>query len=63
MRAALAIVGALLVLILVVVAGRHLLAVHGPRAQPNVLLLSIDTLRADHLGCYGGKVATTIALR
>ena len=27
--------------------------------QPNVLLLSIDTLRADHLGCYGGtRVAT-----
>lgn len=27
--------------------------------QPNVLLLSVDTLRADHLGCYGGtRVAT-----
>jgi arylsulfatase A-like enzyme len=27
--------------------------------QPNVLLLTIDTLRADHLGCYGGtRVAT-----
>ena len=27
--------------------------------HPNVLLLSIDTLRADHLGCYGGtRVAT-----
>jgi len=25
---------------------------------PNVVLLSIDTLRADRLGCYGGSVAT-----
>jgi len=24
-----------------------------PPARPNLLLLSIDTLRADHLGCYG----------
>ncbi len=24
-----------------------------PLAQPNLLLISIDTLRADHLGCYG----------
>ena len=23
------------------------------RAAPNVLVISIDTLRADHLGCYG----------
>src|SRR5438105_9586607 len=28
------------------------------RAHPNVLLLSIDTLRADRVGCYGGSVAT-----
>ena len=27
-------------------------------AKPNVLLLSIDTLRADHLGCYGYKTKT-----
>lgn len=26
--------------------------------KPNVVLLSIDTLRADRLGCYGGPVAT-----
>ncbi|MFQ5743974.1 MAG: sulfatase, partial [Acidobacteriota bacterium] len=30
---------------------------HAPRSQPcfdcNVVLISIDTLRADHLGCYG----------
>jgi len=29
-----------------------------PRPGPNVLLVSIDTLRADHLGAYGAKVAT-----
>jgi choline-sulfatase len=30
------------------------LASHGSsRAQPPVILISIDTLRADHLGCYG----------
>jgi arylsulfatase A-like enzyme len=28
-------------------------------ARPNVLLISIDTLRADHLGCYGYPVPTT----
>ena len=27
-------------------------------AQPNVLLISIDTLRADHLGCYGSAIKT-----
>jgi arylsulfatase A-like enzyme/Flp pilus assembly protein TadD len=29
-----------------------------PRPSPNVLLVSIDTLRADHLGCYGAKAKT-----
>src|SRR5947207_928156 len=24
-----------------------------PAARPNVLLISLDTLRPDHLGCYG----------
>ena len=28
-------------------------------APPNVLLVTIDTLRADHLGCYGDKEAQT----
>ena len=27
--------------------------------RPNVLLVTIDTLRADHLGCYGRQVADT----
>jgi arylsulfatase A-like enzyme/Tfp pilus assembly protein PilF len=29
------------------------------KAPPNVLLVSIDTLRADHLGCYGYAAAET----
>ncbi|MBB4665165.1 sulfatase family protein [Conexibacter arvalis] len=30
----------------------------GRAARPNVLLLVIDSLRADHLGCHGADVAT-----
>ena len=30
--------------------------------RPNVLLISVDTLRADHLGCYGGAKAETPAM-
>jgi len=30
-----------------------------PAAPPNVLLLTIDTLRADHLGCYGHRLETS----
>lgn len=29
------------------------------RSRPNVLLVTIDTLRADHLGCYGFRLART----
>src|SRR6266571_4162936 len=29
-----------------------------PVARQNVLLITIDTLRADALGCYGGRAAT-----
>ena len=28
-------------------------------APPNIVLLSVDTLRADHLGCYGYKLDTS----
>ncbi len=28
-------------------------------ARPNVILISLDTVRADHLGCYGHSRATT----
>ena len=35
----------------------------GPRAErPNLLLISIDTLRADHLGCYGYARPTSPSL-
>ena len=34
----------------------------GPGAARNVILLSIDTLRADHLGCYGYARETSPAL-
>lgn len=39
-------------------------ALHRPAAdtantQPNVLLISLDTLRADKLGCYGGRAGIT----
>lgn len=31
-------------------------------SRPNLLLITLDTLRADHLGCYGGSVAETPVL-
>jgi choline-sulfatase len=33
-----------------------------PRTRPNVLLVTIDTLRADHVGSYGGRDADTPVL-
>lgn len=33
-----------------------------PKGPPNVVLVSIDTLRADHLGCYGYPRPTSPAL-
>jgi choline-sulfatase len=30
-----------------------------PARQPNVLIITVDTLRADHLGCYGLPLART----
>jgi len=30
-----------------------------PTAAPNVVVITIDTLRADHLGCYGYKQIRT----
>jgi arylsulfatase A-like enzyme/Tfp pilus assembly protein PilF len=30
-----------------------------PKRQPNVILITIDTVRADHLGCYGYKEIRT----
>src|SRR5262245_57627106 len=31
----------------------------GPRRYPNVILLVVDPLRADHLGCYGYARSTS----
>jgi len=31
----------------------------GPRSRPNILLISLDTLRADHVGCYGSDRFTS----
>ena len=33
-----------------------------PRIRPNVILITIDTVRADHLGCYGAKDVQTPTL-
>jgi arylsulfatase A-like enzyme/cytochrome c-type biogenesis protein CcmH/NrfG len=33
-----------------------------PAGKPNVLLVTIDTLRADHVGCYGDASASTPVL-
>jgi len=33
-----------------------------PALRPNVLLVTIDTLRADHVGCYGDQLASTPTL-
>ena len=31
----------------------------GGERNPNLLLVTIDTVRADHLGCYGDRDAIT----
>jgi arylsulfatase A-like enzyme len=45
--------GTALVLLAGVNAGAAVLASHEPRTGPNILLITIDALRADHLGAYG----------
>src|SRR5438093_11234608 len=42
----------ILVLVIAVGGGFYLAVRHRPR-RPNVILISIDSLRYDHLGCYG----------
>ena len=37
-------------------------AVHPNAAHPNVILITIDTLRADHVGCYGAQEVKTPTL-
>ncbi len=38
------------------------LFVLAPAPRPNILLVSVDTLRADRLGCYGGNAAASSVL-
>lgn len=45
--------GAALVLLAGVNAGAAAVASHPARTRPNILLITIDALRADHLGAYG----------
>jgi arylsulfatase A-like enzyme len=49
--------------VLALVAGAVLLWPAGARAgRPNLILISLDTLRRDHVGCYGYERDTTPAL-
>jgi arylsulfatase A-like enzyme len=52
----------LLIVVALAVAAAAVVAVRytrSPSVRPNVILVSIDTLRADHLGCYGYRRPTT----
>src|ERR1700709_384011 len=46
-------------LLATVLAGSLLTGCRRPAARPNVLVITIDTLRADHVGSYGFKLART----
>jgi arylsulfatase len=50
-----------LVLVIVLASGtRTSLTVKGESVdRPNIILITLDTLRADHMGCYGYRFATT----
>ena len=37
----------------------HVQAARAPRGRPNIIFIMIDTLRADHVGCYGYDLPTT----
>jgi arylsulfatase A-like enzyme/Tfp pilus assembly protein PilF len=53
--------GAVVVTILIAAVGWR--ALHpAPRSRPNLLLITIDTLRADHVGAYGAATGATPAL-
>jgi choline-sulfatase len=59
-RAIAGMLAAAAVLLAIAVFARGLLP--WPPRQPNVLLITIDTLRWDHLGCYGAEYAATPVL-
>src|SRR5512132_515882 len=64
-RAALAVAAmvAALALVAAVVVGRRARPwTWGQASRPNVLLITIDTLRWDHVGCYGDRRAATPAI-
>ncbi len=42
-----------------VVFGHPEVRTRGPRTRPNVVLISLDTVRPDRLGCYGGDKTLT----
>src|SRR5438132_11025373 len=52
-------------MLVAVVQPLHVLAAtvaHSPKPRPNVILITIDTARADHVGCYGAKNVQTPTL-
>ena len=48
-----------MIFILIAFAALHAAAQTAAKPAPNVVLITIDTLRADHLGCYGYKQIKT----
>jgi len=54
--------GAVASLLLILPACRRAAPQTSPGGRPNVLLVTIDTLRADHVGCYGHSPALTPTL-
>jgi choline-sulfatase len=62
-RSASVVVGVVVALALAIAAGVWWWSHRSPvRARPNVLIVTIDTLRADHVGVYGAKTARTPTL-
>ena len=54
--------GTLMILGLVSTVGLSAQSARKPTSQPDIFLITIDTLRADHLGCYGYKSIQTPAV-
>ena len=48
-----------LLMILLLLGGSPGQVVGAPSSRPNVILITVDTLRADQLGCYGDAAAAT----
>lgn len=45
--------------LIIIFAGRRMFGAHFRSSGPNVILITIDTLRADHLSCYGYQRKTS----